>query len=388
MTIALDSAGVGLIMPVLPSLLRDLSVSENIALLLGLVIGSYALMQFLFAPVVGALSDRFGRRPILLVALAATAVDYVIMAAAPWFWLLLVTRAAAGILAASMTASMAYIADISAPDIRSRRFGLAHASLGLGFVFGPLTGGLLGEVWVRLPFLLAAAFAAVNFILALFFLPESRAGGAGRLSWDALNPLTPFSRVFTLRTLLPILAVIVVVKLVGQSYGTVLVIFQQDRFLWGTGLVGLSISMFGVAQMLAMGTLPGPVAHAIGERAGIMLGITLEMATLAILSILTNGLVALVLGPLIGIAGISGPLLQSLASRSVPDSEQGQLQGVLTALGSLTAIIGPFAFSAIYAAFSTHWDGIVWALDAVMYLAVLPVCLLLPRRGKPRPAVP
>ena len=388
MTIALNSAGVGLIMPVLPSLLRDLSVSENIALLLGLVIGSYALMQFLFAPVVGALSDRFGRRPILLVALAATAVDYVIMAAAPWFWLLLVTRAVAGILAASMTASMAYIADISAPDIRSRRFGLAHASLGLGFVFGPLTGGLLGEVWVRLPFLLAAAFAAVNFILALFFLPESRAGGAGRLSWDALNPLTPFSRVFTLRALLPILAVIVVVKLVGQSYGTVLVIFQQDRFLWGTGLVGLSISMFGVAQMLAMGTLPGPVAHAIGERAGIMLGIALEMTALIILSVLTNGYLALVLGPLIGIAGISGPLLQSLASRSVPDSEQGQLQGVLTALGSLTAIIGPFAFSAIYAAISTHWNGIVWALDAVMYLAVLPVCLLLPRRGKPGPAVP
>ncbi len=388
MTIALDSAGVGLIMPVLPSLLRDLSVSGSIALLLGLVIGVYAFMQFLFAPVVGGLSDRFGRRPVLLVALAATAVDYVIMAAAPWFWLLLVTRAVAGILAASMTASMAYIADISAPEIRSRRFGLAHASLGLGFVFGPLTGGLLGEVWVRLPFLLAAAFAAVNFILALFFLPESRAGGAGRLQWDALNPLTPFSRVFALRALLPVLAVIVVVKLVGQSYGTVLVIFQQDRFLWGTGLIGLSISMFGVAQMIAMGTLPGPVAHAIGERAGIMLGMALEMAALLILSVLTNGYLALVLGPLIGIAGISGPLLQSLASRSVPDSEQGQLQGALTALGSLTAIVGPFAFSAIYAAFSTHWNGIVWALDAVMYLAVLPVCLLLPRPGKPGLAVP
>jgi MFS transporter, DHA1 family, tetracycline resistance protein len=387
MTIALDSAGVGLIMPVLPSLLRDLSIAENVALLLGLVIGSYALMQFLFAPVVGALSDRFGRRPILLVALAATAVDYLIMAATPWFWLLLVTRALAGVLAASMTASMAYIADISEPDIRSRRFGLAYASLGLGFIFGPLTGGVLGEVWVRLPFLLAAVFAALNFTLALIALPESRAGHAERMSWDALNPLTPLSRMFQLRVLLPVLAVIVVVKLVNQSYGTVLVIFQQDRFLWGTGLVGLAVSLFGVAQMVAMGTLPGPVAHAIGDRHGIMLGMALEMATLLALSVLTSGTVALLLAPLVGIAGISGPLLQSVASKAVPDSEQGQLQGVLTALGSLAAIVGPFAFSAIYAASSAQWNGIVWVIDAVMYLAVLPVCLLIPMPSKlPRPA--
>ncbi len=385
MTIALNSAGVGLIMPVLPSLLRDLSISENVALLLGLVIGSYALMQFLFAPVVGALSDRFGRRPVLLVALAATAIDYVIMAVTPWFWLLLVARALAGMLAASMTASMAYIADISEPDIRPRRFGLAYASLGLGFIFGPLTGGVLGEVWVRLPFLLAAVFAAVNFTLALAALPESRAGGhIGQLSWDALNPLTPLARVFQLRVLLPVLAVIVVVKLVNQSYGTVLVIFQQERFLWGTGLVGLTVSMFGVAQMIAMGTLPGPVSHAIGERAGIMLGMALEMVMLLVLSVLTNGTVAILLAPVIGVAGISGPLLQSLASKLVPDSEQGQLQGVLTALGSLTAVVGPFAFSAIYAAFSAQWNGIVWVIDAVMYLAFLPVCLLLPRSGVPR----
>ena len=167
------------------------------------MIGVYALMQFLFAPVVGALSDRFGRRPILFVALAATAIDYVIMALTPWFWLLLVTRAVAGLLAASMTASMAYIADISPPEIRSRRFGLAHASLGLGFIFGPLTGGVLGEVWV------AAALPACRRLRCRELHPgpvlpaRIPAGPRRAAALGALNPLTPLSRVFLLARFCP-----------------------------------------------------------------------------------------------------------------------------------------------------------------------------------------
>lgn len=378
--VTLDAVGIGLIFPILPDLLREVTHENEVATLMGVMLALYSAMQFLFSPVLGVLSDRFGRRPVLLISLAGAAIDYLVMAFAPELWLLVVGRAIAGITSANMAVATAYITDISAEGERARRFGYFHAMFGIGFIIGPVLGGILGDIWVRAPFLLAAALNAVNFALAWFVLPESRTGDAGtRFSLEALNPFRPLGWAFNFTALLPLIAIFVIMNFVGTMYGTVWAMFSQDMFAWNGLMIGLSLGAFGVFHAGAQALLTGPAAARLGERWALILGMACELTALVVLGFATQGWILFALAPLFALGGIGMPALQSLTTRQVDADNQGKLQGVLASLVSLSAVFGPLFFSSVYFLLKPTWPGLIWIVGGAVYLLALPLLLGLRR---------
>jgi DHA1 family tetracycline resistance protein-like MFS transporter len=374
--VTLDAIGIGLIFPILPNLLRDVSHTGEIATLLGVMLALYSAMQFLFSPVLGVLSDRFGRRPVLLVSLAGAAIDYLVMAFAPELWMLVVGRAIAGITSANMAVATAYITDISAEEERAKRFGLFHAMFGVGFIIGPVLGGVLGDVWVRAPFLVAAGLNALNFALALFVLPESRKGDEqAKFDFDTLNPFKPLGWALSFSTLLPLMAIFVIMNFVGTMYGTVWALFSQDTFQWNGFMVGLSLATFGIFHAGAQALLTGPAAARLGEKWAMVLGMACELTALIILGFATQGWILFALAPLFALGGIGMPALQSLTTRQVDADNQGKLQGVLASLVSLSAVFGPLFFSYVYFLLKPTWPGLVWIVGGAVYLLALPLLL-------------
>lgn len=376
LAITLDAAGIGLIFPILPALLRELTAASEVSVLYGILLALYAFMQFIFAPVLGVLSDRFGRRPVLLVSMAGAAIDYLVMALSPYLWVVIAGRAIAGLTAANLSVATAYLADISAPDQRAARFGYLHACFGIGFIIGPLIGGVLGEWWVRAPFLAAAVLNLGNFLLALLVLPESRPGRRDAFDWAALNPLRPLGWAFAFKAILPLIAVYFVINLVGQTYGTVWVLFGEDRFGWSEFMVGLSLAGYGLFHAGAQATLVAPANRVLGAWRTLVLGLVAEVVALTALAFATDGWVAFALLPVFAIAGIGLPALQSLLSVAVDDDRQGQLQGVLTSLVSVTAIVGPLGFSAVYFGLKPDLIGLVWLVGVGIYALSVPIILM------------
>ncbi len=374
--VTLDAIGIGLIFPILPSLLRDVGHTTEVATLLGLMLALYSACQFLFSPVLGVLSDRFGRRPVLLLSLAGAAIDYLIMAFAPQLWMLVLGRAVSGITSANMAVATAYITDISSTEERARRFGLFHAMFGIGFIIGPVLGGLLGDVWVRAPFIAAALLNAVNFSVALFLLPESRHGQRdARFTWDTLNPFKPLRWALTFSALIPLMAIFVIMNFVGTVYGTIWALFSEDSFGWSGFMIGLSLGAFGVFHAGAQAFLTGPAVARLGERWALVVGMACELAALVILGVATQGWVLFALAPLFALGGIGMPALQSLTTTQVDADRQGQLQGVLASLVSLAAVFGPVFFSFVYFAVRGTWPGLIWIVAAGIYLLALPLML-------------
>jgi len=374
--VTLDAIGIGLIFPILPRLLGDVAHTHEVATLMGIMLALYSAMQFLFSPVLGVLSDRFGRRPVLLVSLAGAAIDYVIMAFAPQLWMLVVGRAIAGITSANMAVATAYITDISAEEERARRFGLFHAMFGVGFIVGPVLGGVLGDIWVRAPFLVAAGLNAVNFALALFVLPESRPGDASaRFDLDHLNPFKPLGWALSFTALLPLMAIFVIMNFVGTMYGTVWAVFGQDMFAWNGLMIGLSLGAFGLFHAGAQALLTGPAAARLGERWALIVGMACELTALLVLGFATQGWILFALAPLFALGGIGMPALQSLTTQQVDADNQGKLQGVLASLVSLSAVFGPLFFSMVYFALKPSWPGLIWIVGGAVYLLALPLLL-------------
>ncbi|MFD1944159.1 Tet(A)/Tet(B)/Tet(C) family tetracycline efflux MFS transporter [Paradevosia shaoguanensis] len=373
--VTLDSVGIGLVFPILPELLREVAHESNIAVLYGGFLSLYALMQFVFAPVLGMLSDRFGRRPVLLVSLAGAAVDYLVLAFAPQLWMLVLGRAIAGITSANIAVATAYIADISPEETRAQRFGYLNACFGIGFILGPVIGGLLGEYWIRAPFLLAAVFNAVNFALALFLLPESRPGERKPLNLAELNPFKSIYWALSFRMLLPLVGLWLAFNFLGQVYGTVWVLFSEDRFDFSPMLVGLSLASFGVFHAGAQAFLTGPVATKFGEQRALIIGMAFETTACLILAFATHGWILFALAPLFALGGVGIPALQSLLTRQVGEDKQGQLQGVLASMVSIASIFGPLFYSGIYFATRDTWLGTVWIVTVIIYLCCLPVIL-------------
>ncbi|MGE0744385.1 MAG: Tet(A)/Tet(B)/Tet(C) family tetracycline efflux MFS transporter [Rhodospirillales bacterium] len=380
--VTLDAVGIGLVFPILPALLRELTGSGEVAGVYGMLLSLYALMQFLCAPVLGLLSDRYGRRPVLLLSLAGAAVDYVVLALAPSLWLVLAGRAVAGITAANLAVATAYLADISPEAVRARRFGYLHACFGIGFILGPVIGGVLGDIWVRYPFVAAAVLNALNFALALLVLPESRPGVRRPLRLGALNPFASLRWAMTFAALLPLLAVFVTLNFVGQVYGTVWVLYGEDRFGWTAMTVGLSLAGYGLAHAGAQAFLTGPATARLGERPAVAAGVAFEVLALVALAFATRGWIVFALLPVFALGGIGLPALQSLLSREVGADRQGELQGVLASLVSLTAIVGPLAFSTLYSATRDWWSGAIWLFGAAVYLAAAPMLAALRRRSR------
>jgi len=383
--VTLDAVGIGLIFPILPALLRDVTHAGNVATLLGIMLALYSAMTFLFSPLLGVLSDRYGRRPILLASLAGAALDYVIMALAPHLWMLIVGRAIAGITSANMAVATAYITDITPAAERAKRFGYFHAMFGIGFIVGPVLGGLLGDWWVRAPFVAAAVLNALNFALALFVLPESRPGRAGgRFELSTLNPFRPLGWALGFTALLPLIALFVIMNFVGTIYGTVWALFGEDQFHWDALTIGASLGAYGLFHAGAQALLTGPAVKRLGERWALVVGMGFELTALVILGFAGQGWILFALAPLFALGGIGMPALQSLTTTRVDADNQGKLQGVLASLVSLSAVFGPLFFSSLYFIVQPNWPGAIWLIAAAVYLLALPLMLTI-RRTKAAP---
>jgi DHA1 family tetracycline resistance protein-like MFS transporter len=301
--------------------------------------------------------------------------------------MLLLGRAIAGLTSANTAVAAAYITDISPEDKRARRFGLLNAMFGIGFIIGPVLGGLLGDYWVRLPFIAAAILNGGNLLLASFVLPESRTPTREKIDFAALNPLRPLRWVFSLKSLLPIVFIFFIFSATGEVYGTCWALWGNDRFQWNGLWIGLSLGAYGVCQTLAQAFLPGPVVKLFGERAAILIGIAGACVALIVLAFAREGWVVFAIMPVMVLGGIGVPALQSLATRQVDESQQGQFQGVLQSAVSLASIIAPLAFSSFYFVFRAQWPGAIWVTVVVVYAISVPLVLSLRfKQLEPAPA--
>ena len=372
-TIALDAIGIGLIFPILPRLLEDVTHARNIAPYIGIMIALYAGMQFLFAPMLGALSDRLGRRPVLLISLTGAAINYVVMAFAPQLWMLLLGRALAGLTSANISVAMAYITDISPEDTRARRFGLFNAMFGIGFIIGPVLGGLLGDYWLRLPFIAAAVLNACNLLLALFLLPESHTPTQEKIDLATLNPLRPLGWLFSMKRVLPVIFLFFLFSGAGEAYVTCWALWGFDTFHWNGLWIGLSLGTFGVCQTVVQILLPGPATRLLGERWAVLVGVACSAIALVVLAFATQAWIVFAIMPIFALTGIGTPSLQALSTRQVEPACQGLFQGVLASAVSLASIVGPLAFSTFYLVVQKQWPGAIWLSVVLIYAIAVPL---------------
>jgi DHA1 family tetracycline resistance protein-like MFS transporter len=374
--VALDAIGIGLIFPILPSLLKELTGRSDVALVYGVILSLYALMQFAFSPVLGAMSDRYGRRPVLLASIAGATVDYLVMSLSPAFSVLLVGRVVAGITSANLAVATAYVTDITEESERAKCFGYMSACFGVGFIVGPVIGGTVGDRWLRGPFFLAAVLCAVNLAMVYVVLPESRATKATEpLRLASLNPFRAAKWAFAIRPLVPLLGMFVLIGLIGNIPGTVWVLYTGDRFGWGGVMVGLSLTTFGACHAGAQALLTGALVKRFGELGTIVIGVVTDATAFVVLGVATRGWVPFALAPLFAMGGVSVPALQALAAKCVSEDKQGELQGVLASATSLTAIVGPLVGTAAYSLTRGTWIGAVWILGAAMYVTAAPLLL-------------
>lgn len=383
--VCLDAIGIGLIFPILPSLLAELTGSGQVSTTYGLILAAYAAMQFVFSPILGMLSDRIGRRPVLIVSLAGAAIDYLIMAFAPMLWVLVVGRIIAGITSASMSVAGAYIADISDEKDRAKRFSWMSAAFGLGFIIGPVLGGLLSVYFLRAPFLVAAGLNGLNLVLALTVLKESRVPSREKLDLSSLNPFAPLKWAFSFRTLAPLLAMFLIFAINGDIPGTIAVLYGTAKFHFDGVTVGLWLACFGACHFLAQAFVTGPLAERLGERWTLVVGIVADTIAFLGFGFATQGWMAFALSPLSAIGGVGLPALQSLMSAQAGEDRQGELQGVLASAQSLTSIAGPLIGTTIFA-LTPGFPGAVWLVAAALYLLAIPVLARLFRPGAAVPA--
>lgn len=379
MTVTLDAIGIGLIFPVMPDLMMDVTHSgiSQAALWGGVITASFAVMQFLFGPIIGNLSDRHGRRPILLISLAVMGVDYVIMALTGSIWVLLIARSLAGIAAATHSTANAFIADISTPDERAKRFGLMGAGFGIGFVAGPMLGGLVADIDPRAPFWIAAVLAATNFAFGYFVVPESLAPENRRpFSLVRANPLSSFAAIRRLPGLRLLLLVTFIYALTFNVWPAIWAYFGKEVYGWDAKWIGFSLAAFGLCMVVVQGTLVGPIIRRLGERRTVLAGFVVETTTYGFLAFNTSGLLALTTSPISALGGITGPALQGLGSRATPEDQQGELQGILTSINALAMILAPLVMTWVFGVFSGpqalfYFPGAPFALSAVLMVAAV-----------------
>jgi len=377
LTVMLDMAGIGLVLPVLPDLFGANDSSGHLAgasagMAYGLFLSLYALMQFLCAPLLGGWSDRIGRKPVLTISLVGTAVNYAVMACLPPLWVLFAARAIAGITGSNMSVATAYLTDISSPDERAKRFGQLNACMGVGFILGPAAGGMLREAGLMWPFAAAAALAAVNLLMCLFVMPESRAVAP---STEKLNPLAPLTGIVVFRGIAGLLLAGGLFAIIGEIAGSVWVLYVEQRYNWQGLTVGLSLTLFGLFHALAQAFLVGPVTKRLGERGGLLLGVFADMSCYVALGLATKGAFIWALIPLLSLGGIGPSILMAVISKLVNEDRQGQLQGVIASLQGLAAIVGPVLMLNIYFLSREIMPGLVWIIGAALYLLCLPVVL-------------
>jgi MFS transporter, DHA1 family, tetracycline resistance protein len=378
-TLTLDAIGFGLIMPVMPDLLREVSGGDiaQAALWAGALTGGFAAMQFLFGPVIGNLSDRFGRKPVLLLSLAVLSADYVILALAGSIWLVFVARLLTGAASSTFGTAAAYLADISTPEQKAQRFGLIGAAFGLGFVMGPALGGLLAEFGTRAPFVAAAVLAAANLVFGAIVMRESLTPERRRpFVLARANPFGAFRHIGRMPGLGPYLGAYFVHEFAFAVYPITWAYFAIARFDWSPGQVGLSLALFGLGFAVVQGALIRPAMARLGRMRSMVLGTFSATVALIGLTFVTDGTLALMLIPLSSLGGLVIPALRAELSDRVSESQQGELQGAMGSLRAVGMMSAPFVFTSAFAVFTgpsapVFLPGVAFGIAALLNLVVL-----------------
>jgi DHA1 family tetracycline resistance protein-like MFS transporter len=376
-TVLIDMLAFGMIIPVLPILVQDFVGGNAVraAEMYGLFGTAWALMQLIFSPVQGSLSDHFGRRPVILISCAGLGLDFILMALAPNLWWLLVGRVISGITAASFSTAGAYISDVTPPEKRAASFGLIGAAFGVGFVLGPALGGVLGAISPRLPFWASAVMALANVCWGLFVLPESLPEDRRvPFSWKNANPLGALKLLRSHPVLAGLAGSYFLINLAHVVLPSTAVLYMNFRYAWNTRAVGVMLAGVGVSSLIVQAFLVKPLVKRLKERRALALGLTFGAAGFAIYGLAPTGPIFWIGVPVMALWGIATPSLQTMMTRLVQPTEQGRLQGALASLMGLASLIGPTVFTQTFAVFiGEHADlklpGAPFLLAALLVLA-------------------
>lgn len=369
-TILIDVIGFGIIIPVIPSLIQkltggDMSVASRYG---GFLMFAYAIMQFLFAPVLGNLSDRYGRRSIILISLFGFGIDYLLLAWAPNIVWLFIARIISGITGASFTTASAYIADISTPEKRAQNFGLMGAAFGLGFIIGPLLGGVLGQYGERVPFFFAAGLSLVNWLYGLFILPESLPTDKRRnFDWKRANPVGSLMHLKKYPALTGLILSLTFIYVGAHAVQTTWSYYTIKKFNWNTGMVGYSLAFVGLMVAIVQGGLIRIVIPKLGQARALFIGLMMYTIGMFLFAFASSTWMMFAFCSIYCLGGIAGPALQGIISQHVPSNEQGELQGALTSLMSATSIFGPLIMSNLFSHFSR--DGYKFYFPGAPFIA-------------------
>ncbi|WP_224824824.1 TCR/Tet family MFS transporter [Cognatishimia sp. MH4019] len=387
-TLVLDAMGIGLILPVMPDLIRDVNGGDlgEAAVWGGVLATTFAVMQFLFGPTLGSLSDRYGRRPILLISLAVMAVDYLVMAVAGTIWLLFLTRVVGGITAATQSTAGAFIADISPPEKKAQNFGLIGAAFGMGFIFGPMIGGLLSEFGHRAPFYAAAALATANLIFGYFVMPETVTNRIRRpFDWSRANPFGAFQALGRLPGVARLLLLVFLYEFAFIVYPATWAFFTQERFGWSPAMVGLSLASFGVSMAIVQGGIIRWIIPRFGDRNTVIYGFLFNFFAFTVLMLLSSGWVALAFTPITALGAVVTPAVQGMMSRIASDDQQGELQGVIASSKAVAMILSPLVMTQVFWMFTSgdglYLPGAPFGLAAALMLVCFAVFVMRPRRA-------
>lgn len=373
-TLLIDITGWGIIIPVVPGLIMEISggtVSEASSYG-GWLVAAYAIMQFVCAPVIGALSDRYGRRPILLASLFGFGVDYIFTAFAPTLAWLFLGRIIAGVMGASFTTAAAYIADISAPEKRAQSFGIIGVAFGLGFIIGPVIGGLLGGLGLRVPFLVTAGLTLLNWLYGYFILPESLKPEHRRpFDWRRANPLGTLKSLFRYPVISGLFVSLACLYLAAHAIQSNWSYYTIEKFSWDETAIGISLGVVGLMYAIVQGWLIRIIIPRLGEQRSTYLGLAFYAAGFLLFALATEGWMMYAFTVVYCLGAIAGPALQGIMSNAIPPTEQGELQGGFTSLMSLTSIIGPLLMNSVLFPYFTGPETPVYLPGAPMLVGAL-----------------
>jgi DHA1 family tetracycline resistance protein-like MFS transporter len=377
LTLLIDVIGLGIIIPVMPQLIKHLLGTDDISkvsIYSGWLTFLYASMQFLFSPLIGSLSDKYGRRPVLLFSLLGFGLDYLFLAFSPTIWFLFIGRTISGITGASFTTASAYMADISDDSNRAQNFGMIGAAFGVGFIIGPMLGGFLGELSPRLPFIVAACLALVNALYGYFVLPESLDVENRRsFNWSRSNPLGALAHLRKYPAVSGLIVSLVFIYIGAHAVQSNWSFANIEKFHWSPKMIGMSLGAVGLLVGIVQGVLIRFINPKLGNEKSVYIGIALYALGLFLFAFATQSWMMFVFLIPYCFGGISGPALQSLISVHVPKNEQGELQGSLTSIMSVTSIVGPLIMTGLFSYFSNpkhgfYFPGVSFLMGSILML--------------------
>lgn len=375
-TLLIDTIGFGIIIPVMPDLIKGLTnfSTGEAAAYSGWLLAAYAITQFIFAPIVGGLSDRFGRRPVLLASLFGFGIDYLFLAFAPTIGWLFLGRIVAGIMGASFTTAAAYIGDISTPQTRAQNFGMIGAAFGIGFIIGPVIGGLVGGIDPRAPFIMSAILTLLNWLYGFFILPESlKPENRRKFEWSRANPVGTLVSLSKFKVIAGLFVSIALLYLAAHAVQSNWAFYTTESFDWGPQEIGISLGVVGIVTAFVQGYLIRIITPKLGAERSVYIGLAFYTAGLALFAFAPNGWTMYAFTIIYCFGGLAGPSLQGIMSGVVPPNAQGELQGGMTSLMAMTAVFGPVIMNGLFSYFSgpdapVYFPGAAMLLGAVLGL--------------------